>query len=91
MCLYHGWPDVSDEIEIHSLAAFHGYCFSQQCLRLQRLATLISVTLDVRPTPFIIIWQEHYFQHSATCWWNKLPFELSCKHKEFASLLKIYY
>ena len=30
-----GLPNISEEIEIHSLAAFHCHCFSHQCLQLQ--------------------------------------------------------
>jgi len=58
-----GWPDVSDEIKICSLAAFHHHCFSRQCLLPITFGhSHIYDTPDVRPillTPFIIIWQEH--------------------------------
>ena len=57
-----GWPNISEEIEIRSLAAFHRHCFSRQCLQLQHLAALTPITLSVRPillTVLTIIWLEH--------------------------------
>ena len=94
-----GWPNISEEIEIRSLAAFHRHCFSRQCLQLQPPITFDrSHTYHTRCKAYFVNSTYHhlartqqYFQHRAACWWNKLPFEVPHKHGEFVTLTKTHY
>ena len=93
-----GWPNISEEIEIHSLAEFHRHCFRCQCLQLQPPITFsCSHTYNTRHKAYFVNSTYHhlaraqqYFQHCATCWWNKLPFEVPHKHGEFFTLTKTH-
>ena len=90
-----GWPNISEEIEIRSLAAFHRHCFSRQCLQLQPPITFgcSHCTYNTRCKAYFanstyhhLARTQQYFRHRATCWWNKLLFEVPHKHGEFVTL-----
>ena len=93
-----GWPNISEEIEIRSLAAFHHHCFSRQCLQLQPPITFgRSHTYNTRCKAYFANSTYHHlartqqsFRHRTTCWWNKLPFEVPHKHGEFVTLTKTH-
>ena len=60
-----GWPNISEEIEIRSLVAFHCHYFSCQCLQLQppitfgRSHTYNTWCKAYLLTAITIIWLEH--------------------------------
>ena len=98
-CEQLGWPNISEEIDIHSLAAFHRHCFSHQCLQMQPPITFgCSHTYNTQCKAYFannnyhyLARTQQYFRHSATCWWNKLPFEVPRNHGEFVTLTKTHY
>ena len=98
-CEQLGWHNIAEEIEIRSLAAFHHHRFSHHCLQLQRPITFgrshtyntWCKTYFANSTYHHLARTQQYFRHSATCWWNKLPFEVLYKHEEFVTLMKTHY
>ena len=79
-----GWPNISEEIEIRSLTAFHRHWFSRQCLQLQPPMTFGRThTYNTQCKTYFakIIYHylartQQYFRHGATC--DEISYHLKC-------------
>ena len=90
-----GWTSIPQQVKILSLAAFHHHYFDCRCLQLKP-SIMFGRSHDyhtrckqyyANSSRCQLSRTQQYFRHSAASWWNTLPFEVTCKHEEFVSLV----